>query len=64
MAGGQKPPRESVEDEMIQKVDEVELGDLGVSSGFVKQVLQGKEIMFVIGRPIHDFLKMICEKLV
>ena len=49
---------------MIQKVDEVELGDLGVSSGFVKQVLQGKEIMFVIGRPIHDFLKMICEKLV
>ena len=45
----ENPTREPVEDEVVQAVEETKLGDTGVSSTFVKQVLEGKEIIFVIG---------------
>ena len=45
----EQPPADSVEEEVIQAVEEVKLGDTGVSGAFVKQALQGKEIIFVIG---------------
>ena len=44
-----KSASELVEQEEIQVVEEVKLGDTGVSGAFVKEVLQGKEIIFVIG---------------
>ena len=44
-----KSASELVEQEVIQAVEEVKLGDAGVSGAFAKEVLQGKEIVFVIG---------------
>lgn len=41
----------AVEEDVIEAVQESKLGDTGVSSGFVKQALDGKEIVFVIGIP-------------
>eukprot|EP00794_Sanderia_malayensis_P016052 gene16052-17674_t len=46
-----QPPAAIVEEEIIAPVDEVVLGDLGVSRDFAKGILQGKEIIFVIGGP-------------
>ena len=53
----ENPTREPIEDEVIQAVEEAKLGDTGVSSTFVKQVLEGKEIIFVIGDLFyHEYL--------
>jgi len=46
-----KSASELVEQEVIQAVEEVKLGDIGVSGAFAKEVLRGKEIVFVIGGP-------------
>ena len=48
-----KSASELVEQEVIQAVEEVKLGDTGVSGAFAKEVLQGKEIVFVIGNSLR-----------